>query len=484
MPETLPRPHPPAHDSGAEVARARELFALQGAARPRMAATTAGERIRRLRALRDALMAGREALAEAVREDFGKSAPEFEVTELQPVLGEIGHAIRHLRSWMRPRRASGTPLLAGTRSRVRFEPRGRVLILSPWNYPVQLTFSPLVGAIAAGNVALLRPSEKTPATGRAMRRVLAGALPEDEAAMVLGGVEVARALLELPFDHFFFTGSTGVGRKVMHAAAEHLASVTLELGGKSPAIVHPSAELATAAERIVWGKFVNAGQTCVAPDYVLVPREHEAAFLGHARDAVARFFGADADAVRAGRDLARIVDDDAFRRLSGALGETVAAGARIAAGGETDAGERYIAPTLLTAVPPDAPLMREEIFGPILPVLPYDTLAFVAARPKPLALYLFSRDRKATRRVLARTRAGGTVVNHTLCHLANPDLPFGGVGESGQGSYHGFAGFRAFSHERAVLYAGRWSLGPLYYPPYGARMRRIAGLVTRWMARG
>lgn len=468
----------------AETARARALFALQEGARRRMAATTAPERAGRLRRLRAALLRHHAALAEAVHADFRKHPAELEITEVQPVLTEIAHAIRHLPRWMRPRRVPGTALLAGTRSRVRFEPRGRALILAPWNYPVQLCLSPLVAAVAAGNTALLRPSEKTPATGEALRALVAEAFPEDEAAVVLGGVEVAGALLELPFDHFFFTGSSAVGRTVMHAAAEHLASVTLELGGKSPALVDRSADPGLAAERIVWGKLVNAGQTCVAPDYVLVHRDDEAAFLEAAGAAVERFFGADQ---RASADLARIVDDAAFRRLAGALEATVAAGARVVAGGGSDAAERYLAPTVLAGVPPDAPLMREEIFGPLLPVLTYGSLdeamRFVNGRPKPLALYLFSRDAAVTERVLRGTSAGGTVVNHALCHLANPALPFGGVGESGQGSYHGFAGFRAFSHERAVLYAGRWSLGPLYYPPYGPRMRRIASLVTRWLSR-
>jgi aldehyde dehydrogenase (NAD+) len=489
-PTPLPAAEPRLAGTGDEavIEHARQVFALQGTARPRLAAEGPRERVRRLRRLRDALLRHRGELAAAVHADFRKHPAEFEVTELQVVLGEIGHAIRHLPRWMRPRRVPGTPLLLGTRSQIRFEPRGRVLILSPWNYPLQLAIVPLVGAMSAGNAVLLRPSEKAPATARAMRAMLAEAFPEDEVAMVTGGVPVAESLLELPFDHLFFTGSTAVGRRVMRAAAGHLASVTLELGGKSPAIVDRSADVGVAAERIVWGKLVNAGQSCVAPDYVLVPRELQAAFLDAARGVVSRLYGADAAAVRASADLPRIVDDGAFQRLEAALEATLAAGARLVVGGDADASTRYLAPTLLADVPPDSPLMREEIFGPILPVLPCDTLdeaiAFVARRPPPLSLYVFSRDRRATERVVAGTRAGGTLVNHTLCHLANPALPFGGVGESGQGSYHGFHGFRAFSHERAVLHAGRMGVAPLYYPPYGRRMRRIASAVTRWLARG
>jgi aldehyde dehydrogenase (NAD+) len=474
------------HDAE-QIARGRRLFELQRGARWRMAATSAAERIARLRRLRTAIVAHRQALYDAVWTDFRKHAAEFEITEIQLVLGEIAHTIRHLRRWMRPRRVPSTPLLAGTRSRVVHEPRGQVLILAPWNYPFQLLFSPLAAAVAAGNVCIVRPSEKVPATAAVMARIVADVFPEDEVGMVTGGVDAADALLGLPFDHIFFTGSTAVGRKVMRAAAEHLASVTLELGGKSPAIVDRSADVAQAAERIVWGKFVNAGQTCVAPDYVLVHEADTPAFLAAARAAVVRFYG-EGEAQQASESFARIIDDGGFRRLARALRATVDDGARVETGGATDAAERFIAPTILSGVRPDAPVMREEIFGPILPVIAVrsldEALAFVAARPKPLALYVFGRDARATERVIRETTAGGTIVNHVICHLANPDLPFGGVGESGQGSYHGHAGFRAFSHERAVLHAGRWSLAPLYYPPYGPRMRRIANLMSRWLERG
>ena len=470
-----------------QIERARRLFELQRGSRWRVAATDAAERIARLKRLRASVLKHRQALYDGVWADFRKSPAEFEITEMQIVLGEIAHTIRHLPRWMRPRRVPTPPLLSGTRSRIRMEPRGQVLILAPWNYPFQLLVGPLVAAVAAGNVALLRPSEKVPATSAVLARLVADAFPEDEAAVVTGGVDAADALLKLPFDHFFFTGSTVVGRKVMHAAADHLASVTLELGGKSPAIVDRSADVAQAAERIVWGKFVNAGQTCVAPDYVLVHEADAPAFLAAAAAAVNRFYGAGDEGPRASEDFARIVDRRAFDRLADALQRTLDDGATLAAGGATDADERYIAPTILSDVRPDAPVMREEIFGPILPVLPVrsldEALAFVNARPKPLALYVFSRDCRAEQRVIRETTAGGTIVNHVICHLANPDLPFGGVGESGQGSYHGHAGFRAFSHERAVLHAGKLSLSSLYYPPYGPRMRQIANLMSRWMER-
>lgn len=474
-------------DDQEQIARARRLFQVQRDSRWRVAQSTARERIERLRRLRASIIRHRQALYDGVWADFRKNPAEFEITEMQLVLAEIAHAARHLKRWMRPRRVPTPVLLAGGRSRVRYEARGQVLILAPWNYPFQLLFNPLVAAVAAGNVCIVRPSEKVPHTATAMARIVADAFPEDEVGMVRGGIAAADALLSLPFDHIFFTGSTAVGRKVARAAAEHLATITLELGGKSPVIVDRSADLALAAERIVWGKFVNAGQTCVAPDYVLVHHSDAPAFIGAAKFAIARFYGATDEARKASECFARIVDEAAFRRLGHLLDQTVAGGARIEAGGQRDEPERYLAPTLLSGVDWDAPVMREEIFGPVLPVVEYasmdDALARINARGKPLALYVFGRDRRATERILRGTTAGGTIVNHVICHLANPDLPFGGVGESGQGSYHGLSGFRAFSHERAVLSMGRIGAAPLYYPPYGPRMRRIADLVSRWMER-
>ena len=491
MSDVLDRPAPPrpAAAAGAdedEIARARRIFAAQAPARRRLAKTDARARIARLRRLREVVLQHRDDLEAAVWEDFRKPGPEFEITELQVVLGELAHTIRRLPKWMRPRRVPTPVLLTGGRSRVHPEPRGRVLVLSPWNYPFQLAFAPLVAAVAAGNAVMLRPSEKTPAVNRVMARIVAGAFPEDEVAMVLGGVPVAEALLALPFDHFFFTGSTEVGRRVMHAAADHMASVTLELGGKSPAIVDRTADVDAAAERIVWGKFVNAGQTCVATDYVLVDASVAPAFLDAARATLARFYGS-GSAVRESDHFARLIDRRAYDRLSAALDEAVSSGAVIEAGGERHAETLYIAPTIVSGVDPDGALMRDEIFGPVLPVLAVrgldEAIDFVAHRPKPLALYLFSRSGDARTRVLEETSAGGTVMNHTICHLGNPDLPFGGVGESGMGAYHGHAGFRAFSHERSVLHMGRLHLTGLYYPPYGPRMRRVARLVTAWFAR-
>jgi aldehyde dehydrogenase (NAD+) len=470
--------------SDAELAaEVRRIFEAQRARRRWADPPSAEERVARLKRFRAAVAAHREALGAAMRADFRKHPVETELTEVQQVLAETGHAIRHLRRWMKPRRVGTPALLVGTRSQIRYEPRGTVLILGAWNYPVLLTLAPLVAAVAAGNTAVVRPSEKTPATAEVLGRIVADAFAEDDVALVGGGVEVADALLALPFDHFFFTGSSAVGRKVMHAAAEQLAGVTLELGGKSPAIVDASADVARAAERIAWGKFINGGQTCVAPDYVLVHESRAAELLEALRRSVAAFYGGTAEERRRSESFGRMIDDRAFARVAGLLEGSVRAGARVETGGETDASERYVAPTVLSGVDWEMPVMAEEIFGPVLPVLTFrsldEALERIAERPKPLALYLFARDGAVEERVLRRTTAGGTVVNDVVIHLANPDLPFGGVGESGQGSYHGWFGFRTFSHERAVLVRGRFSPAALLHPPYTDRVRRFADFVGR-----
>jgi aldehyde dehydrogenase (NAD+) len=466
------------------VAEARRLFALQQAHRRTVARSTAAERTARLARLRGALVSHREALYEAMWADFHKHSVEVEVTEIAPTLVDLDHARRNLSAWMEPSRIAGHWLLAGTRSHVRYEPRGVVLIMAPWNYPVGLVLTPLVAAVAAGNCAIVRPSEKVPHTAAVLQRLLRNAFDEPEVACITEpGIAAAQALLAMPFDHIFFTGSTRMGRHVMKSAAEHLATVTLELGGKSPLIVDETADVRQAAERAVWGKFVNAGQTCIAPDYAVVHERVADAFVSSAADIVATFYGRTEEARQASPYFARIIDAAAFERLSTLLADAVTAGARAAIGGRSDPSERYIAPTILTSVTWDAPPMREEIFGPILPVLTYtsidDVIARINARGKPLALYMFSRNDVSIERVLQETSSGATSINQVLLHFANPNLPFGGVGESGHGSYHGHHGFRTFSHERAVMRQGRLAMTRVLYPPYGPIVRRAIKLLGR-----
>jgi aldehyde dehydrogenase (NAD+) len=370
-------------------------------------------------------------------------------------------------------------VLIGTRSEIRHQPRGVVLILSPWNYPVNLTLAPLVAAVAAGNCVMLKPSERAPHTASALGRLVADVFDSSEVACVTGGREVVETLLTFPFDHFFFTGASEKGRAVMRAAAEHLASVTLELGGKSPALVHEDAAIADAAERIVWGKWLNAGQTCIAPDYVLVHERQKDAFVACAVRVVERFTnarGAPTD------DFTRVVDDAARQRLASMLDAAVRDGARVATGG-IRRHDRFMGPTILTDVRAATPLMQEEIFGPILPVLPYrtldDAIAFVRDRPSPLALYVFSRNSQVFDDVVRQTAAGGSVWNHVVLQFANPYLPFG----AGLGAYHGEFGFRAFSRERALVLQQRFSATRWFYPPYGQHTRRRLGWLQRLTGR-
>jgi aldehyde dehydrogenase (NAD+) len=441
----------------------------------------AGRRAR-LDALDRAIRKQRGAIASAIAADFGKSPDETELTEIVPTLAELRHARRSLAEWARPLKVS-TPLkLAGARSEVRYEPKGLALILAPWNYPFYLAIVPLIAALAAGNRVIVRPSEKTPHTAAAIEAILREAFPAEDVAFAGGDVDVAERLLTFPFDHIFFTGSTRVGKIVMRAAAEHLSSVTLELGGKSPAFVTEHADPALAGERIAWGKFINAGQTCVAPDYVLVHEMRAEAFIAAAVAAVERMYGKTETEREASPDLCRLIDAAAFERVVHLLDASVAAGARIVIGGQRDRARRYLAPTILTGAGFDSPIMAEEIFGPVLPVLTYrsidDAIAKVNLRPKPLALYAFGPSSE-TEPIVERTSSGGVALDDVVIHLANEYLPFGGIGESGAGNYHGVFGFRAFSHERAVFRQAKRSALSLLYPPYGRKARLLLKALDR-----
>jgi len=461
----------------------RRIFDAQVANRWAIATSSAAQRIERLIRLRAAMRERRLELLEAIHADFGKQAVEAELTELFPAVEEVTLAIHQLEKWMKPRRVSTPFLLLGSRSEVRYEPKGVVLVLAPWNYPFGLAIAPVVSALAAGNTVMLRPSEKTPRTARFIQDLLAKVFPENEVAVLVGDRSVADALLELPFDHILFTGSPGVGRKVMAAAARNLTPVTLELGGKSPAIVDETADVESAAERLGWAKFVNAGQTCLAPDYVLVHETVAPRLEAALRAVVERFYGADEETRLRSRDLASLVDAAAAGRLERAVKETVARGARLVVGGRVDTAARRMSPTVLADVAPDSAIMAEEIFGPVLPLLTYrdlgEAIRRVQGRQKPLGLYLFSRSNRQVEEVLRGTTAGGTCVNNALIHYANPHLPFGGVGESGMGNYHGRWGFEAMSHPRAVLRQTFWASTSLLFPPYTARVARFVSLLRR-----
>lgn len=413
--------------------------------------------------LRRFLRGEADAITEALRADLGRPPVEAWTAEVGLVRSEVDHAVQNLDRWARPRRVSVPLLVQPGRAWVQPEPLGTVLILGPWNYPIQLVLAPLVAALAAGNTALLKPSELAPASAAVLAERLPRYLDPEAVRVVTGGPEVAEALSRIPFDHVFFTGGGTIGRKVMAAAAAHLTPVTLELGGKSPAIVDESADLEVAARRVAWGRFMNAGQTCVAPDYALVQRSVAPRF----RDAlVAAVRGLYGDVPRQSPDYGRIVSARHLARLEGLL-----EGQDVVLGGQSEPEERYLAPTIVWDPDPGSPLMQEEIFGPILPVLPVDSLdeavAFVARRPPPLALYLFSSRGEAAEQVALGTRSGGFVVNDVVVHLMIHELPFGGVGASGMGRYHGQAGFETFSSLRAHLRRGTRLDPAIRYPPYG-----------------
>jgi aldehyde dehydrogenase (NAD+) len=414
----------------------------------------------------DAMLAAeKETLAGALSADLGKSAFESELSEIGFLQKEIAHTRKQLARWMRPEKTSTPLALQPGKSYVVREPLGVALIIAPWNYPLQLCVGPLIAAIAAGNCAVVKPSEVASRVSEALGKLLPRYLDSEAIAVVQGGVAETTVLLEQRFDHIFYTGNGTVGRIVMAAAAKHLTPVTLELGGKSPTIVDATADITVAARRIVWAKFFNAGQTCVAPDYVLAERKIEPQLTDALKRTIADFFGSDP---RSSRDYGRIINGKHHRRLVQFLGD-----GEVVTGGKHDEAERYIAPTVLRDVKPDAPVMADEIFGPILPVLTVDSVneavAFVNARPKPLALYVFTGERSVAEDVLARTSSGGACVNDAVVHLAVPELPFGGVGESGMGAYHGKSGFETFSHRKSVLAKGSAMDLPLRYPPYDER---------------
>jgi aldehyde dehydrogenase (NAD+) len=426
-------------------------------------------RIARLRALRAVLVDGEAELLEALRADLRKPDIEGWATDIAVTIGEIDFMMKHLRRWMRPERVRLPLASMPGRARVVREPLGVALVIAPWNYPVQLMIGPMAAAIAAGNAVVGKPSELAPTVATTLGTLIARHLPGDEVGIVQGGVDETTVLLEQRFDHILYTGNGRVARVVMEAAAKHLTPVTLELGGKSPAIVAADADVATAAKRIAWGKFLNAGQTCIAPDHVLVDRRVEAAFNDALVGAISEFYGVDP---RQSPDYARIVNAGHFRRLEKYLGE-----GRVIHGGETDADDLFISPTVITDVEPGAAVMTDEIFGPVLPIVAVDdveaAIAHVNAHDKPLALYVFSRSRATSDRVLAATSSGGMCVNHVVYHVAAPGLPFGGVGPSGMGAYHGRAGFETFSHRRSVLSKPTAIDPPVAYPPFTEAKKRL-----------
>lgn len=418
-------------------------------------------RLSSLRALRSAIIAHEQELADALNHDLHKSYEEAYLTEISIVLGEIDNFLKHLKGWAAPSKKSSPLKLFPSRSVVLTEPLGVALIIAPWNYPMQLLLNPLVGAIAAGCTAVLKPSPYTPTVAKVLEKIVRSAFDEEYVAVVQGDRSVNTALLNERYDIIFFTGSPTLGRVVMRAAAEHLTPVVLELGGKSPVVVDRSANVELAAKRVAWGKVLNSGQTCIAPDYVLIHRDVKEQFISAFARAVEQLYG---DDLRVSPHYVRMVSARAFERVVGYLKD-----GRLRYGGRVDAEERFIEPTLLDEVSVDSAVMREEIFGPILPMIEIDgveeAIEFINDREKPLALYAFAEERVA-HRIFELTSSGGGCINDTIMHVASENIPFGGVGNSGMGRYHGRDSLYAFSHRRAVVVTPTWVDLPIRYMPY------------------
>ena len=424
-------------------------------------------RLKQLKALSQWVDDNEQDILSALTQDLGKSAYEGYLTEVCMVKQELKDAIRHLKKWMKPIKAPTALGQFPGKCRVYPEPYGVVLIMSPWNYPFQLTLAPLIGAIAAGNCAVIKPSAYSPATSALVARMAEALFPPEYVSVVQGGRQENAGLLELPVDYIFFTGSPSVGRLVMEKASAHLTPVSLELGGKSPVIVDETADIPLTARRLAWGKFLNAGQTCVAPDYVLVHESREQALIEALIGEIRTLY---TSAPLMNPELPHIINQKHFDRLVALLGSGV-----VTHGGQIDPAGLRIAPTLLTDVEWDSPVMQEEIFGPILPIIPYrkldDALSRIRQRPKPLALYLFTGNRQTEEKVLGQVSFGGGCVNDTILHLATSHMPFGGVGESGMGGYHGKYSFDTFSHLKSVLHRAPWPDVALRYPPFEGKMK-------------
>ncbi len=435
-------------------------------------------RLERLKKLRDLITEARSPLAEALQKDLKKHPTETELSEILSTIMELDHTVANLKNWMQPISVSTPARLMGTHSYVRLEPKGVVLILAPWNYPFHLIMTPLIAALAAGNTAILKPSELTPNVSSLVADLVAKYFSPDEVFVVQGDSKVAADLCELPFDHIFFTGSTAIGKKVMAAAATNLTPVTLELGGKSPAILDETYSIPNAAQKLMWAKFLNAGQTCVAPDFVCVPKSLTESFLGSCVKTLDSMFPAKNTASES--DMCRVVSESHFKRLKKLFDDSIKMGARCVSGGVFDRDNLYISPTILENLSFDSPIMQEEIFGPILPVIAYsdfDSLAEqLLKQTTPLALYIFSNSDSFKEQALNSLPSGGVCLGHAIIQLMNANLPFGGVGHSGLGAYHGHSGFLELSHRRSVLDQGPLTWTQFVAPPYGKQADIISKL--------
>lgn len=464
-----------------QAAEIQRIFDLQKANQFNIGNTNASQRIAKLKKLHAAVLKYRDEIKDALFKDYRKHPSEVDLTEIYPITSEIKHTKSHIRTWMNDKSVKTPLAMLGSSSHIKYEPKGVVLIISPWNFPVNLTFGPLVSAIAAGNAVMLKPSEMTPHASAIIKKIVEEVFEENEVAVFEGGVNTSTELLKLPFNHIFFTGAPSIGKIVMKAAAKHLTSVTLELGGKSPTIVDETANIDLAARRIAWGKFVNNGQVCIAPDYLFVHESKKEAFVAAFKKNMAEFYSGDASQEKS---YARIVNNRHFNRVKGYIDDALSKGAKIEAGGNFDESQDYISPTLMSNVSKDSTLMTEEIFGPVLPIYGFtnidEVIDEINSGEKPLALYIYSKRKKNINHVIANTRAGGTCINHNAAHFFNANLPFGGSNNSGIGKAHGFDGFEAFSNARGVFKQHVPNALDLLTPPYNNFKQTLIDLTIKW----
>lgn len=465
-----------------QSAEIKRVFEKQQAQALKLRRATAQDRIYKLKKLKQMVLDNSAAIHEACEKDFRKRSTEVDLVEILPIIMEVNEAIRKTKHWMKDVRVPATLAMLGTQARVKMEPKGVSLIISPWNYPLNLTISPLVSALAAGCTAILKPSEMTPHCSQLMEEMVRDTFDEADVAVFQGEVKTSQDLLALPFDHIFFTGSPAVGKVVMTAAAKHLTSVTLELGGKSPAIFDKSANLKKHLGSLIWGKFANNGQTCIAPDLTYVHADLKDEFLAAAKAKLQEMYG-QLDQIKDNKDYCRIVNSKHYERIKGLLDDATEHGAKVSFGGFSDDSEDFLAPTLLTDVSTDSKIMQEEIFGPLMPVIFFndvqEAIDDINSRPKPLALYVYASDNDFIDNVVNNTTAGGTCINTAMMQYLHGNLPFGGVNNSGIGAAHGYYGFKSFSHERAVL-RERFSSSFLLMPPYTPFTQKLVDLTTKY----
>jgi aldehyde dehydrogenase (NAD+) len=458
-----------------------EVLSLQKSALLRLSTSSASERIAKLRKIESYLIEHKSDLCDALYQDFKKPASEVVIAEMLGVKREINHTIKHLKAWMKPQSVSTPLLLLGTKGVVQYEAKGLCLIISPWNYPFNLSICPLVHAIAAGNAVILKPSELSPATSAFIQKMISILFDKSEVAVFEGAADVSTFLLEQKFDHIFFTGSPAIGKVVMTAAAKHLTSVTLELGGKSPAIVGPEVNVDEAAAKIAWGKFLNNGQTCIAPDYLFLHEKNYFSFLKSIEATIETFYG---KMVSKSKDYGRIVNSRHYDRIIGLLEDAKEKGAKVVFGGNTNASDCFIEPTILINCTPDMRILQEEIFGPILPVISYQdeiqVTETIRKGDKPLALYVFSTNKEFNQYILDHTSSGTSVVNDCLIQFGHNELPFGGVNHSGIGKSGGHYGFIEFSNQKSVVIQ-RTNLLKNFYPPYNTKVRWMIDFVLKWL---